>query len=91
MDFGQRRSKTNIMRNFSLCPPEEPDRFWFPLGVKYPIAQLSIFLMLEPIKHLVQGFGCCPDKEDRNELFFMLHVRRETKQKVIREEHQGIS
>ena len=87
--FGQ-RSKTNIMRKFSLCPPEGPDRFWFPSGVRFPRAQLSIFLILEPIKHLLQDFGCCPDKEDQNELFFMLHVRRETNQKVIKEDHQGI-
>lgn len=81
------------MRKFSLCPPGGPDRVWFPSGVRFAGAQLSMFFILETTtKTLVQEFGGWPEvvKGDQDELFFMLHVRRETNQKVIKEEHQEI-
>ncbi|KAK6230315.1 hypothetical protein QUC31_001833 [Theobroma cacao] len=74
------------MRKFSLCPPGGPDRVWFPSGVRFAGAQLSMFFILETTtKTLVQEFGGWPEvvKGDQDELFFMLHVRRETNQKVV--------
>ncbi|KAK6269719.1 hypothetical protein POUND7_006824 [Theobroma cacao] len=73
------------MRKFSLCPPGGPDRVWFPSGVRFAGAQLSMFFILETTtKTLVQEFGGWPEvvKGDQDELFFMLHVRRETNQKL---------